>query len=48
MGKVKITLDVYDEFQDLDDSTGLNIHGYEIVQSALSVIGDDLDVERVD
>lgn len=48
MGKIRITLDVYDEFQDLSDSTGLNVHGYEHVHRVLSEIGDDLDVERVD
>jgi hypothetical protein len=48
MGRIKITLDVYDESADEQDGTGLTLTAFDYVERTLRDIGDDISVERID
>lgn len=46
--RVRIEFELYDEYVDLEDSTGMNVSTFEHVNSALMEVGDDVQIERID
>lgn len=48
MGRIKITMDVYDEHSDDDDRTGVTGETFDTISRVLMDFGDDVNIERDD
>jgi hypothetical protein len=48
MGRIKITMDVYDESADESDSTGVTNAVYDEFMAVLMSHGDDVNIERAE
>lgn len=47
MTKIRITMDVDDEYADPDHEMGITEQGYQEISDALSSYGDDIDIQKV-
>jgi hypothetical protein len=46
MGRITITMDVYDEGSDEDSSTGVTNDTFDRINEVLMQLGDDVTIER--